>query len=670
MHVSTFKHSNRFLRPPAEDGGRDKAEPKGNKKHHKNVTIAPTTCYLTDRRYVERKPLFTEEHHVSILKMSHAQKLPEEEDLSGEHTNMNHRVKPAQTLLPERHDLSLSDLSLPTASGEEPSSPLTVPELQTQRSHRTPTAGLLFHGRSAQGNFASSVLEVQNINPPLRPRLTSTVLHPTYTPRSRYRSPSQTHLRPREGSGIEETKPRSSGVNSECSYQVDYWACAIPKGMPPSPDRKSAAWNPNKEYEALLDYTYPLRPGHVNSERNRSELQTDSLLRTNLITKDSGIEMDQFCSSASLSGLDPSDSGEGRSRDISPLCAEYMLPDLQVFPRSSDVPPCSTPLSLTHPISLSLESLDCSKDRTGTSYQSRGGCDSQHHAVASSSSTAFIRSTSVLPRSRWAGGEIDEDYWPLPEQLEELQQLSRQVREVTAQLSPPGTASCASIDRFSTSILSSVTFPKNPGADEQTQEIVQDKQDGMQRSAAQTASGDGDSDTLRSGAGAGLDPAGGGLNQTGVRERLVKLHGSTLPDSQEWSDSLMKHIQVFSSQLELLIQQLYALSQSMEKTAAPAGNIGSVKSSLADYQSFQKEVSSHQPLTSCVLHAGQHLLSCINGTSPYLRDTLLLIEKQSGVLQTHSDHFFSSILSAVDRLALPTHHSSVQLRGEKNSAGT
>ncbi|MEQ2300811.1 hypothetical protein AMECASPLE_029722, partial [Ameca splendens] len=350
------------------------------------------------------------------------------EDLSGEHTNMNHRVKPAQTLLPERHDFSLSDLSLPTASGEEPSSPLTVPELQTQRSHRTPTAGLLFHGRSAQGNFSSSVLEVQNINPPLRPRLTSTVLHPTYTPRSRYRSPSQTHLRPREGSGIEETKPRSSGVNSECSYQVDYWACAIPKGMPPSPDRKSAAWNPNKEYEALLDYTYPLRPGHVNSERNRSELQTDSLLRTNLIMKDSGIEMDQFCSSASLSGLDPSDSGEGRSRDISPLCAEYMLPDLQVFPRSSDVPPCSTPLSLTHPISLSLESLDCSKDRTGTSYQSRDGCDSQHHAVASSSSTAFIRSTSVLPRSRWAGGEIDEDYWPLPEQLEELQQLSRQVR--------------------------------------------------------------------------------------------------------------------------------------------------------------------------------------------------------------------------------------------------
>lgn len=42
--------------------------------------------------------------------------------------------------------------------------------------------------------------------------------------------------------------------------------------------------------------------------------------------------------------------------------------------------------------------------------------------------------------------------------------------------------------------------------------------------------------------------------------------------------------QMFCSQLELLIQQLYVLSQSMEKMAAPAGDILSVKSRLADYQ--------------------------------------------------------------------------------------
>ncbi|NXP39757.1 CEP68 protein, partial [Leiothrix lutea] len=44
------------------------------------------------------------------------------------------------------------------------------------------------------------------------------------------------------------------------SYQADYWACAIPDSLPPSPDRSSPRWNPNQEYEDLLDYAYPLKP--------------------------------------------------------------------------------------------------------------------------------------------------------------------------------------------------------------------------------------------------------------------------------------------------------------------------------------------------------------------------------------------------------------------------
>ncbi|XP_021166003.2 centrosomal protein of 68 kDa isoform X1 [Fundulus heteroclitus] len=671
MRLSAFKHSSRFLSLTAEADGTDTAEARGDGQRSKNVTIAARSRCLTDRRYVERKPLFTEESHGSILK-SRPQKLPEKEEPSGEDANMRHQLQPAQTLLPESHGLSLSDLSPPTASGEEPSSPLTVPELQARLCHRKPTTGSPFQCRSAQRSFSSSVLEVQSINPPLRPRLTSTVLHPTYTPRSRHPRPSQTHFRPSEGSGVEGATPSSPGGNSKqnagCSFQVDYWACAIPKALPPSPDRKSAAWNPNKEYEALLDYTYPLRPGHVTSEWNRSELQADSLLRSDPNTKDSGIELDHFWSSASLSGLDASDSGEGVSRDRSSLCAEYRTPDRQLHPRTSDVPPCSTPLSLSNGISLSLDSLDCRTDRAGT----RDGYDHQHHAVASSFSTAFTPSTTLFPRPRWVGGDVDEDFWPLPEQLDELQQLSRQVREVTAQLSPP---SWTSLNRDTSSILSSVTFPQKPGAGGQTKEVVQDKQDSnesVQRSAAHIAAGGvRDSETLRNSVGAGLDREGGGLCLAGLRECLVKqLSGPTLPGSQEQNDSLMKHIQVFCSQLELLIQQLYALSKSMEEIAAPAGDIDSVKSSLADYQSFQKEVSSHQPLTACVLHAGQHLLSCINGTSPFLRDTLLLIERQSGALQTHSDHLFSSILSAMDTLDLSTHHSSVQSGEEQNSAGT
>ncbi|XP_043992793.1 centrosomal protein of 68 kDa isoform X2 [Gambusia affinis] len=634
MRLSTLKHRNAFL--AAQDGGGDKAEATVNRDHHKSVTIAPKTHNMTDRHYVQRKPLFTEEHRVSILK-----KLPETEELSG--PSMKQWVNPPQT-----PGLSLWDLSLPTASGEKPSSTSIVPEL----CHREPTSGLTFHGRSARRRFSSSILGVQSINPPLRPQLTSTVLNPTYTPRSCHPRISQAHSSSKEGSGVEGTKTSSSAANSECWYQVDYWACAIPKALPPSPDRKSAAWNPNKEYEALLDYTYPLRPGPVNREWNSPELQEDSLLRSEPNMKDSGIELDHLCSSASLSGFEPSESGGGRSRDRS------RSPDPQMFPASSDVPPCSTPLSIANFTSLSVDSLDYSRDRAG-SDQSRDGDDCQRHAEAAFSSAAFIRSAKVLPRSRWVGGEVDEEFWPLPEQLEELQQLSRQVREVAAQISPPAKARCASLDRDTTSMLPSIT------SSQKTPETAQDKQDGCEgtlRCAAETAAGGGrDSEALTS-----SDGVRGQLSVTGVRECLLK----QLCDGREQSDSLIEHIQLFCSQLELLIQQLYALAQSMEKIAAPAGDLVSVKSSLADYQSFQKELSSHQPLTSCVLRAGQHLLSCMNSTSPFLRDTLLLIEKQSGALQNHSEHVFSSILSAMDSLALPTHHSPVQLREEKNSAGT
>uniref|UniRef100_A0A3B5R3P0 Centrosomal protein 68 n=1 Tax=Xiphophorus maculatus TaxID=8083 RepID=A0A3B5R3P0_XIPMA len=596
MRLSTLKRSNAFL--AAQDGGRDEVEATVNREHHKSVTIASKTHNMTDRHYVQRKPLFTEEHRVSILK-----KLPE--------------------MVSWGKYFHYSVLT----SGGKPSSTSIVPEL----CHREPTSGLTFHGRSARRSFSSSILEVQSINPPLRPQLTSTVLNPTYTPRSCHPRISQAHLSSKEESGVEGTKTSSSAANSECWYQVDYWACAIPKVLPPSPDRKSAAWNPNKEYEALLDYTYPLRPGHVNREWNSPELQEDSLLRTEPNMKDSGIELDHLCSSASLSGFEPSEIGVGRSRDRS------SSHDPHVFLASSDVPPCSTPLSIANLTSLSVDSLDCSRDRAG-SDQSRDG-DYQLHAEAASSSAAFIRSTRVLPRSRWVGGEVDEEFWPLPEQLEELQQLSRQVREVAAQISPPATARCASLDRDTTSMLPSIT------SSQKTPETAQDKQDGCegtQRCAA----------------------------ESGIYFLSISSYTFSSTVNGEWCVCVVLFFQLFCSQLELLIQQLYALSQSMERIAAPAGDIVSVKSSLADYQSFQKELSSHQPLTSCVLRAGQHLLSCINSTSPFLRDTLLLIEKQSGALQNHSDHVFSSILSAMDSLALPTHHSPVQLREEKNSAGT
>ncbi|XP_038124478.1 centrosomal protein of 68 kDa isoform X3 [Cyprinodon tularosa] len=600
MHSSTFKLSSRFSAPPA--GGAERVRPEARGR---TVSIGPTARHLPNRRYVERKPLFTQEHRASIMKKSR----PEKEEPSGEPTSMKLQVPRSQNPPTER-----LDLSLPSASIGEPSS-----DLQTQLFSGEPASGLSFHD--------GSVLEGLNI--PLRPQLSSTFLHPTSTPRSQNHRASQTRLRLRE---------EKCTKNQESSYQRDYWACAVPKAPPPSADRSSSTWNPNQEYETLLDYTYPLRPGHVSSQQ-----KADSPLGTDANMQDSGIELDQFCS---LSGLDLSDTGGGGgSGGWSSPPAE----DQQNLHRTSAGSPSS--------LSEAFRS-DHSKARTAAGGGSSDGPGYRHHPVSPlSPSSALIQSSLVLPRSGCSSAAIDEDFWPLPEQLEELQQLSRQTRELTAHLSPPLPASYGSLEDISSSMVSSITSPQNRVTVEQNPEVLKDQQDGGEgfETSAQTAAGG----AIRFGAGPG---------PTGLRECLGKQQLGLC--SQEHKDSLMKLIQVFCSQLELLIQQLYGLSESMERAAAPAGDVDSLKSALAHYQSFQKDVSSHQPLTSCVLQAGQHLLSSITAVVPFLRDALLMIERQSGALQTHSDLWLSSILSAVDTLAPLTHRSSALLREERNSAGT
>ncbi|KFW85220.1 Centrosomal protein of 68 kDa, partial [Manacus vitellinus] len=74
-------------------------------------------------------------------------------------------------------------------------------------------------------------------------------------------------------------------IREVSSYQSDYWACAIPDSLPPSPDRCSPHWNPNKEYEDLLDYAYPLKPRYKLGRMPEPVLH------------DSGVGLDSFSAS-------------------------------------------------------------------------------------------------------------------------------------------------------------------------------------------------------------------------------------------------------------------------------------------------------------------------------------------------------------------------------------
>lgn len=347
------------------------------------------------------------------------------------HTDLNFMTRVRAELTPESFSLSHSDISSPSVCREDLGSSMSLSELRARQCHEEPTFGSPFlASRSSRRSLSSSILEVQRLNPPLRPQLTSTVLHPTYTPRSGYSRPGQSQLRfgGREGGGSGDTKLYSSRkhlkVHPMSPHQMNYWACAIPKALPPSPDRHSADWDPNREYQALLDCTYPLRPGQVVTEWESSKLRGDSLLQTDPNLQDSGIELDHLCSSTSVSGLGFTVSGTGQTRERSTLSVGHRSPDLQAFTESSDGLPSSTMLSLTDPVGLSLDSLDTSENRGGMNRYKSESHRQQHHSL---SSTSFIRSTSVLPQSRCVCGDVDEEFWPLPEQLEELQQLSRQV---------------------------------------------------------------------------------------------------------------------------------------------------------------------------------------------------------------------------------------------------
>lgn len=294
-------------------------------------------------------------------------------------------------------DLSLRhrDVSPPSLTTEDLESPLGISEL------RGPALGSCFSSsRSAQ------LLDVHR----LRPRLTSTVRYPTHSAHSWSCRPGERQHRPggREGSHSPMTP-----------HQANYWACAIPKTSPPTAHRHSSDWDPNREYQALLDYTYPLKPGQ--GVWDSFDVRDDSLLQTEL--QDSGVDLEHLCSSTSLSVLDFSVSGTWKPRERTQ--AGHRSCDLPGFSGSSDDLASSPPHYFRNPVGLSLDSLDCDNDRSGLS-QYRSVSD---HALTSSTSTSagFIRSTSVLARPRCVGGELDEEFLPLPEQLMELQLLSRQV---------------------------------------------------------------------------------------------------------------------------------------------------------------------------------------------------------------------------------------------------
>ncbi|CAL8368311.1 centrosomal protein of 68 kDa [Gadus morhua] len=698
-------------------GVKDEEKEQGGFRRYKSVTMAPTSTYLSDRRYVTRRPLFPAEPQASILKKTNVQTSQREEDWAGTRPSASHQhaeIDITRRYSSPRHTVPSTGLNLQhtghtssagSASREDLTSPLGVSDLRAGPSlHESAFASTFLEEGSDRSSLSSPSLEVHSPKSPSSPRLSSTRLPPDICPHPCLSRPLWSDSRPgtrspagaRGGDGGAETnltKSSSLGylkrhtppnLDNMSPHQANYWACAIPRSLPPSPDRESPSWDANREYQALLDYTYPLRPGEGTGDRKDLRKQGGSLLRTGDQTlQDSGIGLDGFCSSNSLSGLDFWSSGTGKSKQVWGRNGGQTSSELQGLPRSWDSLPLASSLpSHTDPVGLSLESLDSSQDPAGGARPSPSRAGGLHHQRPtnaplfshsfSSSSIRCVRSTSLLfPRPRCtSAGDWDEEFRPLPDQLEELQSLANQVREVTATLCQPLTltGSWDNLESEDPPCPRPLRRPQIPQAKEGDQEELEKVAQAARRGHVRSEGTRGGGDVT--GAGSGGDgqtegPAVGAVSQAALRdvEALVEqLSGVCLhalrsggPGAEEeeegGSPSLMQHIQVFCSNLEQLIGWLYTVAHKLEVLAPPTANLESVKSSFAQYQSFQKEVTSHQPLASSVLHTGELLLSCLNSTSPVLRDTLVMIERQTKALESNTENLFSAILSAMDRLA-------------------
>ncbi|XP_077586497.1 centrosomal protein of 68 kDa isoform X2 [Stigmatopora nigra] len=541
-----------------------------------------------------RKPLFPIEQP-SILKKT------QQWEVNASVNNVNESQHPTNNLLTmlDKNPVSYNLTPNVTTSLHVCGSPLGSTEItngpQDKEHFFRPT---LTRRKLVQYDPYSSIVEFQEKDLSVRPRLTSTILYSNSTPKK-----GQHEVKNKQICSL----ARQSRRRNMSYYEANYWECAIPKTWRKFTNRQNAALDPNRDYQDLLDYTYPLRAGHIDNEWDSIG---DSCQQQGLNTQDSGIELDDFCT-------------------VIPYGLDSNLGNRKESKASNNVDPKS---NFTDRIASLLffkkKSNDLLLDNVGfVDHDDVLSCphDIQSpHQCEQLSSVSLICRTRLLSRSQYR--DIDKEFWALPDHLEEVQLLTRQVTEVTTRLNCPVTAFCEHMS----SILPTISH-------NETAIDADANQEGQKYNENTTIN-------KKSAVESGL--IDGSLKHVEIlMEQLDGLHLSNnqklnLQDNHQ-NYSLTQHIHMFCSGLKQYISWLYTFSDKMNILARPTAENDNIRSSLAEYQKFQQEVRSQQCLISHVLETGDLLLKCINSTSPLLAKTLLLIERQSKAMEKLTGHFFS-----------------------------
>ncbi|XP_070588662.1 centrosomal protein of 68 kDa isoform X3 [Erythrolamprus reginae] len=389
------------------------------------------------------------------------------------------------------------------------------------------------------------------------------------------------------------------------TFQADYWACAIPDSLPPSPDRQSPLWNPNKEYEDLLDYTYPLRPKYKLSKNLK-----DSTVH------DSGIDLDSL--SISPEGTFKSVSmwdQEHQTRE-SPTAQRLSSPFLKKLECSVPVSHCR--ISPHGKMALADDGIGTSG---GMSPSLSPGCpepsnstfviEEQCHKKRDScllrskaASGNFLRSTSVLFLQKECAS--DDEYLALPPRLKELETLAQQLTDLSLTIKKPEQDNFPCI-----SVNGEQHLPEVQGdsdGNESQWELYSDSfhtcnfQESDEMDVLRDRTSKHQEDEPR-------ETASTDFLEVGCPEFL------SIKEKKDHY-SLAQCIKVFCCQLEELIRWLHKVAEVIDQWIPPKPDIESVKSSFQNYLEFKQDLDEHQALTESVLHEGENLLKCMSTNSP------------------------------------------------------
>ncbi|NXG75134.1 CEP68 protein, partial [Baryphthengus martii] len=451
-------------------------------------------------------------------------------------------------------------------------------------------------------------------------------------------------------------------IRGMSSYRAAYWACAIPDSLPPSPNRRSPHWNPNKEYEDLLDYAYPLKP------RWKVGKVPEPFLH------DSGIGLDSFSvspegtsRSTSIYGHGGQARGSGENghlrvtgsaerfstqgpgkRDRSGAASSYEpLPTAKEF--SFAMSDSSDPWGgfAKDVVTESARPASSGRPAAGGRSWDIGGSPFPHYKGQAKGTNSFLPTTGVLPlRKEW---DCDEEFLSLPPRLKELERLAQFLSSVSLTIRVPG-HDHRNLPHHGHSrqplSAQSPPFGKTGGRDkrgnpedyselwspcssrkpswENTESSGWTPRDPLQRLHLLTSLRD-------------------ALDGSYLNEPRVKGH----PKKSQQSESLAQCIKMFCCQLEELIGWLYNIADTTSSWVPTPRGAEGVEASLHHCLEFKKDVADHRSLAESVLERGEALLSCMAANSPALKDTLNLIEKQSEELETHAENLYESILAAV-----------------------